>query len=73
MESSSVWDIPATDIEGNTYAKLGDKFGDVKPKLSIFVNVASRCGLTDSHYTQLTQIHSKYKDQGLEVLAFPCN
>ncbi|CDW74426.1 glutathione peroxidase [Stylonychia lemnae] len=75
MEHSyaSIWDIPATDINGTQYAKLGDKFGDVKPKLSLVVNVASRCGLTDSHYSQLTQIHQKYKPQGFEVMAFPCN
>ncbi|PPR91198.1 hypothetical protein GOBAR_AA29494 [Gossypium barbadense] len=30
-------------------------------------------GLTDSNYTQLTDLYNKYKDQGLEILAFPCN
>ena len=53
-EYSSVWDVPVTDINGKKYERLGDLFGDKKPKVSIFVNVASECGLTDSHYTQLT-------------------
>ncbi|KAK4354585.1 hypothetical protein RND71_026779 [Anisodus tanguticus] len=30
-------------------------------------------GLTNSNYTELHQLYDKYKDQGLEILAFPCN
>ncbi|CAN1300826.1 Probable phospholipid hydroperoxide glutathione peroxidase [Linum perenne] len=30
-------------------------------------------GLTNSNYTELTELYKKYKDQGLEILAFPCN
>ncbi|KAJ0802342.1 putative phospholipid-hydroperoxide glutathione peroxidase [Helianthus annuus] len=44
-----------------------------KGKVLLIVNVASQCGLTSSNYSELTQIYNKYKDQGLEILAFPCN
>ncbi|BBH10316.1 glutathione peroxidase 4 [Prunus dulcis] len=30
-------------------------------------------GFTDTNYTQLTELYNKYKDKGLEILAFPCN
>ncbi|XP_050203396.1 probable glutathione peroxidase 5 [Mercurialis annua] len=42
-------------------------------KVLLVVNVASKCGFTDVNYTQLTDLYNKYKDQGFEVLAFPCN
>nr|WDE17985.1 glutathione peroxidase 3 [Litchi chinensis] len=44
-----------------------------KGKVLLVVNVASKCGFTDSNYTQLTELYSKYKDKGFEILAFPCN
>ncbi|KAL2543676.1 putative phospholipid hydroperoxide glutathione peroxidase 6 [Forsythia ovata] len=44
-----------------------------KGKVLLIVNVASQCGLTNSNYTELTKLYEKYKDQGLEILAFPCN
>ncbi|KAG5402633.1 hypothetical protein IGI04_017240 [Brassica rapa subsp. trilocularis] len=42
-------------------------------KVLLLVNVASKCGFTESNYTQLTELYRKYKDQGFEILAFPCN
>merc|ERR1712183_1237522 len=44
-----------------------------KGKILLVVNVASKCGFTETNYTQLTELYSKYKDKGLEVFAFPCN
>ena len=38
----------------------------------LFVNVASKCGFTPQ-YKELEEIYRQYKDQGLEILAFPCN
>ncbi|XP_076887289.1 putative glutathione peroxidase 8 [Bidens hawaiensis] len=42
-------------------------------KVLLVVNVASKRGLTNSNYTELNQLYEKYKDQGLKILAFPCN
>lgn len=44
-----------------------------KGKVLLIVNVASQCGLTNINYTQLTEVYQRYKDKGLEILAFPCN
>ncbi|WZZ85982.1 hypothetical protein YC2023_114561 [Brassica napus] len=32
-----------------------------------------QCGMTNSNYTELNELYNKYKDKGLEILAFPCN
>ncbi|KAG0450807.1 hypothetical protein HPP92_026755 [Vanilla planifolia] len=44
-----------------------------KGKVLLIVNVASKCGLTNTNYTEMSQLYEKYKDKGLEILAFPCN
>lgn len=44
-----------------------------KGNVLLIVNVASKCGLTSSNYTELSHLYEKYKTQGLEILAFPCN
>ena len=41
-------------------------------KAALFVNVASKCGLTPQ-YEQLEKIHEQYADRGFTVLGFPCN
>ncbi|XP_058077798.1 probable glutathione peroxidase 4 [Magnolia sinica] len=47
--------------------------GIYKGKVLLVVNVASKCGYTNKNYTQLTELHDKYKDKDFEILAFPCN
>lgn len=44
-----------------------------KGKVLLIVNVASQCGFTKNNYKELNELHSKYKDQGLAILGFPCN
>ncbi|XP_062074290.1 probable phospholipid hydroperoxide glutathione peroxidase isoform X1 [Humulus lupulus] len=66
--SGSVHDFTVKDAKGNDV-----DLSIYKGKALLIVNVASQCGLTNSNYTELSQLYQKYKDQGLEILAFPCN
>ncbi|CAA6670260.1 unnamed protein product [Spirodela intermedia] len=64
----SIHDYTVKDIDGKDVSL--SKF---KGKVLLVVNVASRCGLTTSNYMELSHIYEKYKTQGFEILAFPCN
>nr|AYQ93004.1 glutathione peroxidase 7 [Rhodiola crenulata] len=64
----TIHDFTVKDIDGKEVSL--SKF---KGKALLIVNVASQCGLTSSNYSELTQLYSKYKAKGLEILAFPCN
>ncbi|KAG6579501.1 putative phospholipid hydroperoxide glutathione peroxidase 6, mitochondrial, partial [Cucurbita argyrosperma subsp. sororia] len=65
---TSVHDFTVEDARGNDV-----DLSIYKGKVLLIVNVASQCGLTNSNYTELAQLYAKYKDQGFEILAFPCN
>ncbi|XP_022730015.1 phospholipid hydroperoxide glutathione peroxidase 1, chloroplastic-like isoform X2 [Durio zibethinus] len=64
----TLYNYTVKDIDGKDVSL--SKF---KGKVLLIVNVASRCGLTTSNYSELSHIHEKYKTQGFEILAFPCN
>lgn len=55
------------DMKGNDV-----NLSDYKGKVLLLVNVASKCGYT-KQYKGLEEIYREYKDQGFEILAFPCN
>lgn len=58
----SVKDIDGSEVDLSSY----------KGKVILIVNVASACGFT-SQYEGLQDLFERYKDKGLEILAFPCN
>ncbi len=65
--TSSFYDIIEKDAEGNDYS-----FENLRGKVVYGVNVASKCGYTASGYALISKM-LKLRDQGVEVLLFPCN
>jgi glutathione peroxidase len=62
-----VYDIPINSLTG----KPG-QLAEQKGKVSLMVNVASKCGLTPQ-YEGLEKMYEQYRDRGFTVLGFPCN
>ncbi|WP_448556850.1 glutathione peroxidase [Thalassotalea montiporae] len=65
--SSSVYDYNAQDYRGENVS-----LKEYEGKVLLIVNTASACGFTPQ-YEGLQDLYEKYKDEGLEILAFPCN
>lgn len=63
----SVYDADLTALDG-TPGVLTDQKG----KVTLLVNVASKCGLTPQ-YTQLEELQKRFGDQGFTVVGVPCN
>ena len=65
--ADSIYDFTMNTIDGSP-----KPLGDLKGKVVLIVNVASRCGYTPQ-YTGLEQLYEKYKDQGFVIVGVPAN
>lgn len=63
----TVYDFTVTDRKGNDVS-----LSEYKGKVLLIVNTATGCGFTP-HYRPLEEMYREMRDQGLEILDFPCN
>ncbi|CAI4279395.1 CQS_1a_G0004290.mRNA.1.CDS.1 [Saccharomyces cerevisiae] len=65
--TTSFYDLECKDKKGESF-----KFDQLKGKVVLIVNVASKCGFTPQ-YKKLEELYKKYQDKGFVILGFPCN
>ena len=63
----ALYDFKVKDAKLNEVSMEG-----YKGKVLLIVNTATGCGFTPQ-YEGLQKLYDKYKDQGFEILDFPCN
>ena len=64
---NTVYDFTVKDRAGNDVS-----LAEYKGKVLLIVNTATGCGFTP-HYEPLEAMYKELRDQGLEILDFPCN
>lgn len=64
---NSIYDYVVKDAEGKEV-----NLSEYKGKALLIVNTATGCGFTPQ-YEGLENLYKQYKDQGFEILDFPCN
>jgi glutathione peroxidase len=62
-----IYDISVKDAKGNDVS-----LSEFRRKVLLIVNTATECGFTPQ-YSGLQSLYEKYRDQGFEILDFPCN
>ena len=67
MAQKNIYDITVLDRKGNEVS-----LAEYKGKVLLIVNTATRCGFTPQ-YEELEKIYGECREQGLEILDFPCN
>jgi len=60
------------DFEMPRLNSSAEKLDSYRDKVLLIVNTASKCGFTPQ-YKGLEAIYTDLKDQGFEILGFPCN
>lgn len=68
LKANSIFEFEALNIDGEVVP-----LSKYKGYVTYIVNVASQWGLTKTNYAQLAELHKKYAEKGLRILAFPCN
>ncbi|MDF9391369.1 MULTISPECIES: glutathione peroxidase [Methylococcus] len=63
----NIYDFEVCTLEGEAV-----RLDSYRGKVLLIVNVASRCGFTPQ-YAGLEALYRRHRDDGLVVLAFPCN
>ncbi|MDF2882079.1 MAG: glutathione peroxidase [Clostridiaceae bacterium] len=63
----NIYDFKVKETSGNEIS-----LGEYKGKVLLIVNTATGCGFTPQ-YEALENLYKKYKEQGFEILDFPCN
>jgi len=63
----SIYDYKVKDSNGNAVS-----LKDYEGKALLIINTATGCGFTPQ-YEGLQDLYEKYKEQGFEILDFPCN
>lgn len=64
---NSIYDYVVKDAEGKDVS-----LSEYKGKALLIVNTATGCGFTPQ-YEGLENLYKQYKEQGFEILDFPCN
>ncbi len=63
----SIYDYKVERVDGSEIS-----LKEYKGKVLLIVNTATGCGYTPQ-YEGLEKLYEKYRDEGFEILDFPCN